>query len=104
MIESLLSSEYASANILPATLPWLHKCVLYTIPYDHFSNYTHCFFIFKKVVTIITITAFLDFNFVWASFSVNLIELILYKNDVKLLNFKGTLMQIWKSSYMFVLI
>ena len=41
-------------------------------PYDHLSNYTHCFFIVKKFVTIITFKAFLDFNSTWASFYVKL--------------------------------
>ena len=31
-------------------------------PYDHFSNYTHCFFIVKEVVTV-KLSAFLTFTF-----------------------------------------
>ena len=46
-----------------------------TVLLKHFSNYTHCFFIVKIVVTIITIKASLNFNFVLASFYIKLIPL-----------------------------
>ena len=42
-------------------------------PYHHFSNYTHFFIIVKKILTIIIIRAFLNFNFISASFYIKLI-------------------------------
>ena len=32
-------------------------------PYDHFGNYTHCFFIVKEVTVTVKLSAFLTFTF-----------------------------------------